>query len=55
MSLILEELKFTYVDNLIISFGSDVQQTDIDSIWADVGNEKVHFLIALVFVDFSEK
>merc|ERR1712168_1155347 len=40
LSLILDELSFTYVDNLIVSFDESLSQSEIDSIWSGVVNEK---------------
>ena len=39
--MVLNELNFTYVDNLIVSFDSETTDSDIDFIWSQVIQEKV--------------
>ena len=40
LSMILDELTFTNVDNLIIAFDETIDQAAIDAIWADVTTER---------------
>jgi len=40
LSMILDELTFTNVDNLIIAFDEAIDQATIDAIWADVTTER---------------
>ena len=40
LTMILDELAFTYVDNLIIAFDDTIDQAAIDAIWHDVTTEK---------------
>ena len=43
LSMVLNELNFTYVDNLIVSFDSETTDSDIDLIWSQVTQEKVRY------------
>merc|ERR1712168_105990 len=40
LTMVLNELQFAYVDNLIVSFDSDAADDEIDSIWSSVVQEK---------------
>ena len=44
LSMVLNELNFTYVDNLIVSFDSEATDSDIDFIWSQVTQEKVRVM-----------
>ena len=46
--MVLNELNFTYVDNLIVSFDSEATDSDIDFIWSQVTQEKVCVMSMLV-------
>ena len=47
--MVLNELNFTYVDNLIVSFDSEATDSDIDFIWSQVTQEKVRVMLVTNF------
>ena len=41
--MVLDELSFSYVDNLIVAFDEKIEETDVNVIWAKVTEQKVRF------------
>lgn len=39
--MVLDELSFTYVDNLIVAFDEKIEDTEVNEVWANVAEQKV--------------
>ena len=43
--MVLDELSFTYVDNLIVAFDEKIEENDVNDIWAKVTDQKVQITL----------